>query len=219
MSCTGVLTQVLRECCPKGWTHDIACQKLMMMRAQIGIGCNGVTFLPYLGGERTPNWPHATGALLGLNSQNMNNNNNNGSAEESDDDDTGSHHYLGLLWYRACMEAITFCLADTLQYFPEGSRKLNKLYVVGGGAKNPLWRQMIADVLQCPLAFPVEAESAALGAAFQAGAAAKGIPVEEYVARQKIELEPTVVEPNPENFHAYAEALDRYRRYGQKLFG
>lgn len=40
----------------------------------ISIGCDGVTFLPYLGGKRTPNWPHATGALLGLTHQTISKN-------------------------------------------------------------------------------------------------------------------------------------------------
>ena len=197
MSCTGVLTQVLRECCPEGWTHEDACQRLQ--NGEIGIGCNGATFLPFLGGERTPNWPHATGALLGLTAQSLNK-------------DT-----LGLLWYRACMESITFCLADTLQYFPES--KLDKLYVVGGGAKNKFWRQMIADVMQCELVFPVEPESAALGAAFQAGAASKGIPVKDYVAQQNIPIETSEVKPNEENAAAYMNAFERYRLCGGKLFG
>ena len=202
MSCTGVLTQVLQECCPRGWTHETACQKLEDAKDTIGIGCNGVTFLPYLGGERTPNWPHATGALVGLTAQ---------SVKAQDD-------HLSLLWYRACMEAITFCLADTLQYFPNKQR-LDKMYVVGGGAKNPFWRQMIADVMQCPLVFPVETESAALGAAFQAGAAATGVSVKDFVLQQNIPMEPQVVEPNPANFEAYEKAFQRYRSYGQSMFG
>ncbi|CAB9528839.1 Xylulose kinase [Seminavis robusta] len=202
MSCTGVLTQVLRECCPKGWTHEDACERLSESTS-IDIGCNGLTFLPFLGGERTPNWPHATGALLGLTQQTMTN---------------GDNNLLGLLWYRACMEAITFCLADTLQYFPSG-KKLDKVLLVGGGAKNPFWRQMIADVLQCPLVFPVETESAALGAAFQAGAAATGTSVKEYVLQQNIEMEPAEVKPSPDNFKAYEVAFERYRSLGHKLFG
>lgn len=201
MSCTGVLTQVLDECCPEGWTHEEACQRLDADDSGIGIGCDGVTFLPYLGGERTPNWPHATGALIGLTAKHMN------------------KDRLGLLWYRACMEAITFCLADTLQYFPENAKALDKLYLVGGGAKNAVWRQMIADVMQCQLVFPVETESAALGAAFQAGAAAEGRSVKDYVCEQNIEMESTVVQPIPANIDAYQKAFQRYRKLGRALFG
>lgn len=115
------------------------------------------------------------------------------------------------------MEAITFCLADTLQYFPDA--KLKKLYVVGGGAKNPFWRQMIADVMQCQLVFPMETESAAIGAAFQAGAAAEGIPIKDYVATQSIPMEPVKVEPIVENTAAYEKAFERYRSLGKALFG
>ena len=200
MSCTGVLTQVLEESCPKGWTHEDVCRRLQNESSEIVIGCDGVTFLPYLLGERTPNWPHATGALLGLTSKHL------------------KREHLGLLWYRACMESITFCLVDTLRYFPKNARTLEKLYVVGGGAKNPLWRQMIADVMQCKLVFPVETESAALGAAFQAGAAADGVSVKDYVCRQAIDMEPNVVHPISANFDAYQKAFQRYRTLGQALF-
>lgn len=197
MSCTGVLTQVLRECCPDGWTHEEACKRLQ--NDEVGIGCNGVTFLPFLGGERTPNWPHAEGALLGLTAQTIN------------------KEKLGLLWYRACMEAITFCLADTLQCFPDD--KMEKLYVVGGGARNPFWRQMIADIMECQLVFPMETESAALGAAFQAGAAAERSPVKENVTKQNIPMESGKVEPTVENAEAYKQAFERYRSLGKLLFG
>jgi xylulokinase len=189
MSCTGVLTQVLNEWCPDGWTHEDASEAA----GNIPIGCHGLTFLPYLSGERTPNWPHATGALLGLTSQNF-------------------QQTPGLV-YRACLEGITFLLADALHYFPS---KVDTLYVVGGGARNPLWRQMIADVLNCKLVFPVEAESAALGAAFQAGAAATGQDVADYVLQQNIELEKETVEPK--NHQEYQEAFERYRRLGKALF-
>jgi xylulokinase len=192
MSCTGVLTQVLNE-----WTdwssHDVASKHA----ASVEIGCHGITFLPYLGGERTPNWPHATGALLGLTSTNL------------------KYASDPAVMYRACLEGITFLLADALDHFPNKSA-IKTLLVVGGGAKNPLWQQMIADILNCRLEFPLEAESAALGAAFQAGAAATGATVEDFIRQQSIDRNPAVVEPK--NHEAYQEAFQRYKASGQRLF-
>jgi xylulokinase len=190
MSCTGVLTQVLKEWCPPDWTHERASHEA----SKIEPGCYGISFLPYLGGERTPNWPHATGALLGLTPANM------------------RHAQNPAVLYRACMEGITFVLADVLQYFPP----IDTLLVVGGGAKNTLWQQMIADVLNCRLVFPLETESAALGAAFQAGAAATGTDVADYVLQQTIARKPDVVEPK--NHQAYQEAFRQHRRFGKALF-
>ena len=57
----------------------------------------------------------------------------------------------------------------------------NELRVVGGGSKNRLWRQIIADSFQLPLRFPTEPESAALGAALQAAAVHAGASVADYV--------------------------------------
>jgi xylulokinase len=195
MSCTGVLTQVLNEWCSSSssvpWSHEEASQEA----AKVPIGCHGITFLPYLGGERMPNWPHATGALLGLTPANL------------------KYAQDPAVLYRACLEGITFLLADALQYFPES---VDQLLVVGGGAKNSVWCQMIADILNCELRFPLEAESAALGAAFQAGAAATGTDVADYVRQQTIPIKPNIVEP--ENPEAYQDALEQYRRFGTALF-
>ena len=49
-------------CASSGMSHEA----LTQLAQQEAPGCSGVTYLPYLAGERTPNWPHATGAVLGL---------------------------------------------------------------------------------------------------------------------------------------------------------
>jgi xylulokinase len=57
----------------------------------------------------------------------------------------------------------------------------NELRIVGGGSKNRLWRQIIADSFQLPLRFPTEPESAALGGALQAAAIFNKASVAEYI--------------------------------------
>ena len=57
----------------------------------------------------------------------------------------------------------------------------NELRIVGGGSKNPLWRQIIADSFQLPLRFPTEPESAALGGALQAAAVYNNAPVADFI--------------------------------------
>ena len=132
MSCTGVLTQVMKELCnPPFKSHDEASKAA----STVPIGCHGITFLPYLSGERTPNIPDATGAILGLTQANI---------QYANDP---------AVIYRACMEGITMVLANALKLFPN---KIDTLLVVGGGANNPLWRQIIADSLNCTLMFPLE---------------------------------------------------------------
>jgi xylulokinase len=160
-------------------------------------GAAGVSFLPYLGGERTPNWPHASGAVLGL---------RHGSLR------------LGLL-YRAAMEGATLSLVAALRRLVALGLRADALLLVGGGSKNALWRRVAADAFQLPLRFPAEPETAALGAALQAGAVAAGAPVAEYVRRHAPPLEAEVVAPDPAAAEAYREALARHEAAGAALFG
>jgi hypothetical protein len=105
-------------------------------------------------------------------------------------------------------------MADALLHFG----KVEKIYVVGGGSKNRIWCQMIADIIGCELVFPVEPESAALGAAFQAGAAASGKNVDEYVLQQNIAVRPYSAKPIAENRDSYQEAFARYKTLSTTLF-
>jgi len=207
MSCTGVLNSVLEHWCStpnSKMTHEEASK----LAGKIPPGCNGLSFLPYLGGERTPNWPHATGALLGITAQNIN---------------CMSGGQPGLV-YRAAMEGITFLLAEALNQMTcscsEGGFNPKSIFVVGGGSKNKFWRQMLADVLELELLFPLEPESAALGAAFQAGAAATGTSVDIFISQQTVKMEDTIVKPTNDRktLNLYKDALNKYREFSTKLF-
>lgn len=164
-------------------------------------GCEGLSFIPFLDGERTPNLPSACGALLGLKKGSMR---------------------PGVI-YRAALEGITYNLYEGLENMikQSGGFRPSGLLCVGGGSKNKLWRQIISDVFQLPLQFPTEPESAALGAAFQAGAAAKGIPIQTYVSSQNIQVEDEVVIPSKDaqKMHLYQEGLSRHRQSVLNLYG
>lgn len=155
-------------------------------------GSGGLHFLPYLTGERAPDWPQARGVLHGL---------------------TPGALRPGPL-YRAALEGAAFALRRGLDHLPFAARELR---VVGGGARNPLWRRILADLFGAPLVFPREAETAALGAALQAAAAAGGARVAEFVAAHPPELEPIRIEPRPDA--ALREAYARHRELGARLFG
>lgn len=164
------------------------------------VGCEGLTLLPYFIGERTPNWPHATGGLLGL---------------------RPGHLARPGLVYRAALESIAFSLRDGLDAMRQHGlpSDCDEVRLVGGGSKSALWRQIIADALQMKVACPTEPESAALGAALQAAAVVAGVddiglwiesehptPVDESVA------------PNPEMAAAYETAFALYAARGATLF-
>lgn len=159
-------------------------------------GCEGVNFLPYLTGERTPNWPSSYGALTGL---------------------RAGHIRPGLI-YRAALEGATYSLLNGIDMLKKYGVTANELRIVGGGSKNRLWRRIIADSFQLPLRFPTEPESAALGAALQAAAVHVGMPVNDFVESHAPPLEDEVMQPNPENAEKYAAAFQRHKQLGGALF-
>lgn len=249
MSCTGVLNSVLDSFfngCGDNksdydnkneantntqktkWTHADA----TLMAGQHPPGCYGITFLPYLTpGERTPDWPHASGAILGLTASNMTLATNTTMLCNNDAADKHQLNPMAGLVYRAAMEGITYLLAEGVKTMKEACGdgfQPKRLLVVGGGSHNQLWRQMLADVLDMELHFPKEKESAALGAAFQVGAAVEasrgtlneGLTMEKYISMQTLEME-EVVRPtmNEETRQLYKEGMERYCKYASKLFG
>ena len=111
------------------------------------IGANGLIYLPYLMGERSPRWnPNARGCFLGLKME---------------------HTKADLL--RAVLEGVTMNLAIILRIFEAGGN-IREITVIGGGAKGKLWRQMMADVYGLPVRMPAYLEEAtSMGAAVAAG--------------------------------------------------
>lgn len=109
-------------------------------------GADGLHFLPYLLGERTPNLPAGRGVLSGLTMRNF----------------TPAHQA------RAVMEGVTLGLAYGLKRLGELGIKPTSIRLTGGGSRSPVWRQICADVFACPVVTLQSAEGAALGAAVQA---------------------------------------------------
>ena len=117
--------------------------------ADTPIGSNGVMYLPYLMGERTPHLdPYARGAFIGLGGANTRND-----------------------MLRATMEGVSFSLKDCLEIFKEVGVKPSKTVLCGGGAKSLLWRNMLTDVFNTETCTSSSTESCALGAAILAGVA------------------------------------------------
>lgn len=114
--------------------------------ADTPIGAEGLTMLPFLNGERVPALPDATGSLLGLNMQNM---------------------IPGHLC-RAVVEGTTFTLRYGLDRLRESGVRSETICLIGGGAKSPVWRQLVANVMNTRVVCPVSSEAAALGGAIQA---------------------------------------------------
>lgn len=158
------------------------------------IGAEGVLMLPFLNGERVPALPQATGSILGLTTANMNAAN----------------------LCRAAVEGTTFGLRYGLDLLRAAGMQSSAIRLVGGGSKSPVWRQLVADVMNTPLICTVEPEAAALGAALQAAWCAQGgngtlAGLEALCARCVMLDETTQCLPKPENVAAYEPIYARYR--------
>jgi xylulokinase len=115
--------------------------------AQAPPGCDGLLFLPYLTGERTPHPdPLARGAFIGLTVQHSRN------------------HLI-----RAVLEGVTFGLRECLELIRGLGVPVEQVRASGGGARSALWRQIQADVFGSELAMVNVTEGAAFGAALLAG--------------------------------------------------
>jgi xylulokinase len=129
-----------------GWDHDRMNKEI----SDVSAGADGLIFLPYLQGERTPNLPEGCGVLHGMNTSNL----------------TPAH------MARAAMEGVTLGMAYGLRRMESLGLKPSEIRLTGGGSKSPAWRQILADIFGYPVVTMQSAEGAALGAAIQALAAA-----------------------------------------------
>ncbi len=121
--------------------------KLLEPAADIPAGSDGLFFLPYLTGERTPHPdPLARGAFVGL---------------------TVRHGFPHLT--RAVLEGVAFGLRDSFELMKSaGLEEISQVRVTGGGARSPLWRQILADVFGAEIVTVNAEEGAAYGAALLA---------------------------------------------------
>ena len=151
-------------------------------------GVEGLTFLPYLTGERTPHFDaDARGAFAGLTVR----------------------HDRGAL-ARAVLEGVAFGMRDALDLVVSLGGKPTVGRVSGGGAKSDLWLRIMASVLEMPLERVAVDEGAAYGAALLGGVAAGAWATPEEAVEACVKTRATV-EPVPEWIEPYREALERYR--------
>lgn len=120
--------------------------KFNALAAKAPAGCEGLLLLPYLEGERTPNVPDGTGVYFGVNTRTFK-----------------AAHFA-----RASMEGVTMGMNYGLRRLRELGLNPTQIRATGGGAKSPLWRQIMADVFEAEVVTLKVSEGAAYGAALQA---------------------------------------------------
>jgi xylulokinase len=151
-------------------------------------GAEGLTFLPYLQGERTPHAdPNARGAFVGLTLRH----------------DRGAH-------VRAVLEGVAYGLRDSLELLRGLGVEAHVGRASGGGARSDLWLRIVASVLDLPLERPVVEEGSAYGAALLAGVAV-GSFGDLHEAVEACVRTRGRIEPEPSWREAYEAGYARFR--------
>ena len=157
-------------------------------------GSEGLLFLPYLSGERTPHKdPDARGVFFGLSLR------------------TGKGHLV-----RAIMEGAAFGMRDSLEIMKSMGVPIMQVRASGGGAKSELWRQIQSDIYGVELYMMEAEEGPAFGSALIAGVGVGTYgSVEE--ACDKAVRTSGLVEPVPENIELYDRRYQMYTKLYQSL--
>jgi xylulokinase len=151
-------------------------------------GADGLVALPYLAGERSPIFdPQARGVFFGIS-----------------DAHTRAH------FARAVMESVAFAVRDVTEIIVELGAAVGEVRLAGGGARNPTWGQIKADVLGRRVLVPEVLDSSLLGAAIIA-AWGVGTFSDLVMASKSMVRFDVVLEPNSRNHDVYARLFDFYR--------
>ncbi|HSD65335.1 MAG TPA: xylulokinase [Vicinamibacteria bacterium] len=176
------------------WYRDTLAPKegfadLVTEAGEAPAGSEGLLFLPYLSGERTPHPdPLARGAFVGL---------------------TVRHRRAHMT--RAVLEGVAFSMRDCFALLRgAGLGTVNEVRIAGGGARGPLWRRIVASVLGLPMVTVNSTEGAAYGAALLAGVGARAWPTVEDACDATIAVTGRDV-PADDWAKAYESLYPRYR--------
>ena len=171
----------------KEQTGASSLNQLNEIAEKINPGSDGVVFLPYMSGERSPIWnPYAKGVFYGL-----------------DFAKTKGH------MVRACMEGVALSLRHNLEVAEAAGANAEVLRAMGGSANSLLWTQIKSDITGKPIVVPASDTATTLGAAILAGV---GVGIyQDYDEAVSITVKETRRhEPNPENKEVYDKTYATY---------
>lgn len=177
--------------CNKWWSEDILqTTDFAAEQAQIEkLGENNVFFLPYLMGERSPhNNPDARAVFMGM------------SMDTTRADMT-----------QAVLEGVTFGLRDSLEVARKLGVNIERTKICGGGAKSPLWKKIVANVMNMKVDVIESEEGPALGGAMLAAVGCGEYPDVETIAEKIVKVVDTI-EPDPELVEKYEQRYQEFKR-------
>lgn len=177
--------------CNKWWAEDILKTKDYAAEQEgiHALGENNVFYLPYLMGERSPhNDPKARAMFIGM------------SMDTTREDMT-----------QAVLEGVAFGLRDSLEVARSLGVNIERTKICGGGAKSPLWKKIIANVMNMKVDVIESEEGPALGGAMLAAVGCGEYPDVETIARKIVRVVDTV-EPEPDLVEKYEEKYSRFKK-------
>ena len=170
------------------FNDELDFEQLNEEAAAVEVGSDGLTFLPYLYGERTPHADaDARGVFFGI---------------------SGKHkrgHFI-----RSVMEGVSFALKDSLELIKARGVEIEEVRLIGGGAKSELWQQITADIFDETISLLNIEQGPAFGAAIIAGVGVGVFSDFESIVEELVEVVKTV-EPVPENVKTYNKNYKIYQ--------
>ena len=175
--------------------RDVSYDELIEMARQAPPGSDALVFYPYMLGERRRENTTARGGYVGL-----------------------TLNHSGPHMVRAVMEGVALSMGRDMALLKSRGLDVSKLMCVGGGSRNELWNQIKANVMQMPVELSDQPEAGLKGAALL-GAAGAGLI--DDVAAAACERRPVsrTVQPQPEQFEQYEQALDEFTRVYDHMLG
>ena len=177
--------------CNKWWMEEILNTKdFAKEQSNIdNLGENNVFFLPYLMGERSPhNDPDAAGTFIGMR------------MDTKREDMT-----------LAVFEGVTFALRDSLEVARSLGIKIEKTMICGGGAKSPLWKRLVANILNVEVEVPVSEEGPGFGAAILAAVGCGEYESVEKAAKSIIKIKEKI-KPEADLVVKYEEKYQKFKK-------
>ena len=180
----------------KNFGENMSFDDLTAEAGKVAPGSDGVIFLPYMAGERSPIWnPDAKGVFYGLSF-----------------DKTRGH------MIRALLEGVAYSLQHNLLVAGETGIEVGRLNAMGGASNSVLWTQIKADITGKTIQVPTSDTATTLGAALLAGVGC-GMYSDYADAVSKTIVITRVQEPNPANREAYQKGMEQYLKLVDSLSG
>ena len=173
---------------------DASFDDLTKMAEEVAPGSDGVVFLPYMAGERSPIWnPDAKGVYYGLGF-----------------DKTKGH------MIRAALEGVAFSLEHNMRTAAETGVQVDELIAMGGASNSVLWTQIKADVTGKTIKVPTSDTATTLGAAILAGVGVGVYESFEEAIKETIVIT-RVQEPDMDNHERYKKSMELYLKLYEDL--